>query len=111
MPLTSNASIYQGGKAHYGHPNCRGSKLMAHAVVDRLYRAKAISRSLRLLELKPNVGNQNCYVLDQLACHTSAFCRQDPDLDLCVPYSAGSETFHRHPGLPNWAPGLHMHYL
>merc|ERR1712032_1406634 len=59
-----NTPTYQGNGAHYGHPNCRGSKLMAHAIVDRLFRAKVLSRRLHLVDwTQKNVANENCEAL------------------------------------------------
>lgn len=102
--------MYQTGKAHYGHPNCRGSKLMAQAVLQRLWTAKVLGRTLALEDPRTNVANPNCSRLTGAVCHTSALCWVDQHDGVCKPYSPGSNSFHLHPGLPSWVPGQHKHY-
>jgi len=89
MPNDDEGEFYQ-SPAHGGHPNCRGSKIMAYAVLARLFEAKVISRSLRLIPpAKGDVLSGKCSELGVAACHTSALCWMDPSLGRCVPYRAG----------------------
>mmetsp|Transcript_114970 Transcript_114970/g.245507 ORF Transcript_114970/g.245507 Transcript_114970/m.245507 type:complete len:550 (+) Transcript_114970:51-1700(+) len=79
--------------AHPNHPNCRGSKLMAHAIMERLYEAKVLARSVSLVNPEVNKANRNCTSLEGAACRTSAFCWVEPKERQCKTYSAGSEHF------------------
>jgi len=89
MPNDKEGVFYQ-SPAHGGHPNCRGSKIMTYAVMDRLYKAKVLSRGIRLLAPdKENVLNGKCDELDEAGCHTSAVCWRDPEEQKCKPYQAG----------------------
>merc|ERR1712232_318757 len=69
-------SLWQ--SAHPNHPNCRGSKLMAHAILDQLFNSKVLARSLKLVNPKVNKANSNCETLEGASCRTSAFCWVDP---------------------------------
>lgn len=90
MPNDEEGDFYQ-SPAHGGHPNCRGSKIMTYAVIDRLYQEGIISRSIRLVKpQKKDVLNGNCSALGIAACHTSALCWMEPGTQRCVPYGAGS---------------------
>jgi len=91
MPNDAEGEFYQ-APAHGGHPNCRGSQIMAHAVLTRLFEAKIIPRGLRLKEhTKDNLLTKECGQLDVDACHTSGFCWRDPaDNGRCKSYSPGS---------------------
>lgn len=108
MPA-NGVEMYQTGKAHYGHPNCRGSKLMAHAVLQRLWIGKVLARTIKLEEPKTNTANPNCDKLKGPACHTSVLCWVDQEDGSCKEYSSGSSNFHQHFGLPDWVPGQHKH--
>lgn len=92
LPPDKVAHMYQ--VAHPGHPNCRGSKIMAHAIVERLYKAKVIGRTIKLVDQETNVVNKNCSSLSDTVCHTSAMCWLDPVSRMCKPYSTGSADFH-----------------
>jgi hypothetical protein len=90
MPPDNVAQMYQ--IAHRGHPNCRGSKVMAHAVIRRLYEAKVISRSL---DFQPKEAtNRNCSTLLGAACHSSYLCWVEPENGTCAPYGPGSSHWH-----------------
>jgi len=90
MPSDSEATLYQ--TAHAGHPNCRGSKLMAHAVLRRLFGAKVLAKSYRFLPATvENVVNKDCAALGHDACHTSVMCWVDPADSKCKDYSSGSQ--------------------
>jgi len=93
MPPDAHAHMYQ--TTHAGHPNCRGSKLMAQAVLRTLFSAKVLARGLRLREPVPsNIVNFNCSSLRSEACHTSAVCWLDPADAQCKPYGGGSRSVH-----------------
>jgi len=76
-------------RMHYGHPNCRGSKVMVHATLQRLYKAKVLGRSLKFVNQKVNHVNPNCSSLEGAACSTSVMCWVDPSDHVCKPYSTG----------------------
>jgi len=89
MPNTDEGTFYQ--IAHPGLPNCRGSKLLAQSVMDRLFKAKILSRSIRLTGTnKLHVVNPNCTSADLVACQTSALCWVDPQDRQCKSYGPGS---------------------
>jgi len=83
-------------KAHPNHPNCRGSKLMAHSILERLYRAKVLARTVRLVDKQKNVNARNCRDLRGAVCHTSVLCWEDPTDKKCKPYSGGSTHYYKH---------------
>jgi len=90
MPNDHEGVFYQ-SPAHGGHPNCRGSKIMVHAVIDRLYRARLLARGLALLPpTRENILDAGCEKLSVPACHTSGFCWLDPVLHRCAAYRAGT---------------------
>jgi len=92
---SNDVEMYQ--DAHWGHTNCRGSKLMAHAVLDKLYQNQVLTRSLQLLHpLKDHISNPNCSNLTLPACHTSALCWVHPEERTCQPYSVGSKKCYTH---------------
>merc|ERR1712113_548291 len=81
--------------AHSGHPNCRGSQVMAYAAIDRLYKAKVLARTISLIEPETeNIVNSNCKNLSRAACHTSAMCWVDPQDKLCKTYGPGTWNYH-----------------
>jgi len=82
--------------AHPNHPNCRGSKLMAHAVLERLYKEKVIARTLKLVNISTNLNNGSCHELTGASCRTSVVCWVDPSDQKCKTYSKGSRHFFRH---------------
>jgi len=89
----AGVEVYQ--TAHKGHPNCRGSQLMAHAVVQRLYGAKVLGRGLRLRPLAwEGVRRSDCGHLDPAGCHTSIVCWLDPKDRTCKEYGPGSRHLH-----------------
>lgn len=93
MPNADEGDFFQ--VAHSGHPNCRGSKLMAHAALDRLYREGALRRGLKLLgSSKEHILNDQCADLGTSACHTSALCWLDPEDRKCKAYNAGTWNYH-----------------
>jgi hypothetical protein len=96
MPNDAEGEFYQ-APAHGGHPNCRGSMIMAHAVLTRLFEAKVLPRSLRLAEAtKENLLAKECGELAIDACQTSGFCWKDPDDGRCKLYKPGDFLKH-HP--------------
>jgi lysophospholipase L1-like esterase len=86
--------MYQ--KANYGHPNCRGSKVMAHGILETLYQEGVLARSLRLEgQVAPLAGGaQACGNLTGPACHTSALCWVDPEDRNCKSYGVGSKEWY-----------------
>jgi len=94
MPNDAEGVFYQ-APAHGGHPNCRGSQIMAHAVLSRLFEAKVLPRSLRLRDgTKENLLAKECGQLAVDACHASGFCWRDPTDGQCKEYRPG--TFNKH---------------
>jgi len=90
MPPDYVAHMYQ--QAHPGHPNCRGSRIMVNAILERLYEQKILARSLRLLGSE--VLNSNCSRLDRAACHSSVLCWADVAGGECKPYGPGTKNWH-----------------
>jgi len=89
MPNDDEGEFYQ-SPAHGGHPNCRGSKIMAHAVLERLYKEKILSRSLKLLPMhKGHLLDSSCKEMTDPQCHTSALCWKDPETKRCQPFKPG----------------------
>merc|ERR1712157_104439 len=82
-------------KAHPNHPNCRGSKLMAHSILERLYKEKILARTIKLVDKAKNVAARNCEDLAGAVCHTSVLCWEDPDDKKCKPYSGGSLHYYK----------------
>jgi len=76
-------------RVHYGHPNCRGAKVMVYATLKRLFETKVLARSIRIVNPKENLANEDCEHLEGAACGTSALCWVDPAFGKCRPYSAG----------------------
>jgi hypothetical protein len=86
-------------KAHPNHPNCRGSKLMAHAILERLFKEQVLTRSIRLVNKKTYLNYRNCAELTGSACHTSVLCWIDPADGQCKTYGGGSEHYYKHADL------------
>lgn len=42
--------------AHHGHPNCRGSKVIAHALLYKLFEEKVLARSLQISNASNEYG-------------------------------------------------------
>jgi len=76
-------------RVHYGHPNCRGAKVMVFATLQRLYEAKVLGRNLRWQDSKENLVNPNCSSLEDAACTTSIMCWVDPSDGVCKTYGTG----------------------
>jgi len=76
-------------RVHYGHPNCRGAKVMVFAALQRLYEARVLGRGLKLVDPKRNFVNPNCSNLEGAACTTSVMCWVDPFDGVCKTYSVG----------------------
>jgi len=89
--------MYQRDGAHKFHLNCRGSNLMAQAILERLFAAKVLSRSIRLVSPAVNMNERNCKFLDgDAACRTSGFCWVDPSDKRCKEYGPGSKDVYEH---------------
>lgn len=90
MPNNYEGKFYQ-SVPNGGHPNCRGGKIMAHAVLHKLFDAKVIAQSLKQLPAtKGNLLKQSCSTLTALSCHSSGFCWLDPEDHKCKTYGIGS---------------------
>lgn len=90
MPPDYVSDMYQ--VAHRGHPNCQGSKVMAYAVIRRLYEAQVISRSI---DFRPKqLANGNCSTLLNADCHSSVLCWVEPVEGTCAAYSKGTDHWH-----------------
>mmetsp|Transcript_143393 Transcript_143393/g.357250 ORF Transcript_143393/g.357250 Transcript_143393/m.357250 type:complete len:374 (+) Transcript_143393:81-1202(+) len=72
-----------------GHPNCRGDKVMAMAVVEALFRAKVLARGVAMESADECLAKSTCKELSLPCCQRSAFCTSQNGT--CMPYSAGSE--------------------
>jgi len=93
MPNQDEGDFFQ--EAHSGHPNCRGSRIMAHAVLKRLYEERVLSRGLRITSLdKKRLLNASCDTMNAGECHSSGLCWVDPTDRKCKMYSPGSKHFH-----------------
>lgn len=84
-------------RMHYGHPNCRGAKVMVYATLQRLYEAKVLGRSLKFVNPNVNRVNPKCSSLEGAACSTSVMCWVDPSDGVCKPYSTGLKVPPRRP--------------
>jgi len=82
---------YQIGK-NWGHPNCRGSRIIAHAVIQRLFGANIIQRGLGPAPHEGHDTLKSCERRSLAACHSSALCWVDPKAGRCKFYSPGSKT-------------------
>mmetsp|Transcript_9738 Transcript_9738/g.27330 ORF Transcript_9738/g.27330 Transcript_9738/m.27330 type:complete len:912 (-) Transcript_9738:209-2944(-) len=91
IPSDDVAEMYQ--TAHRGHPNCRGSKIMAHGVLEEMFKAKILQKSIKTQDEGENRMNPRCSSLSSAACHTSALCWVDLQ-GKCQVYSAGTKQFH-----------------
>lgn len=91
MPNDDEGEFYQ-SPAHGGHPNCRGSLLMAKAAVVRLFREKILQRSLSMAApSKANLLDGACENLNGAQCHSSALCWVGPEHDCaCRAYGPGT---------------------
>jgi len=76
-------------RVHYGHPNCRGAKVMVSATLKRLYEAKVLGRNPRWHDSKESLVNPNCSSLEVSACTTSMMCWVDPFDGVCKTYHTG----------------------
>merc|ERR1712032_66116 len=92
MPGDSVADLYQ--KAHLGHPNCRGSRFMAQAVMKRLFDGKVLARGLRIKNVSDGVFQANCSALDSGSCQASPVCWENPQTRECAAYGGGSASAH-----------------
>lgn len=93
VPSAHEGEFFQ--VAHAGHPNCRGSKIMAYAVAERLYRERIIARGLRHVGFsKQSILNSSCGELEVAACHSSGFCWVDPADRQCKAYGPGTSAYH-----------------
>lgn len=84
----NNVDLFQ--VRHFGHPNCRASKLMANGVVDALYGAGVLGRGLAdggSCDVASSINN--CKSLSQACCQRAARCRL-LDGKYCVSYGPGN---------------------
>mmetsp|Transcript_118844 Transcript_118844/g.296387 ORF Transcript_118844/g.296387 Transcript_118844/m.296387 type:complete len:369 (-) Transcript_118844:411-1517(-) len=72
-----------------GHPNCRGDKIMANAVVEALFAAKILARGVAMGSADECLAQSTCDGLTLPCCQRSALCT--PKGGSCVPYSGGLE--------------------
>mmetsp|Transcript_16859 Transcript_16859/g.52758 ORF Transcript_16859/g.52758 Transcript_16859/m.52758 type:complete len:503 (-) Transcript_16859:40-1548(-) len=75
---------------HGGHPNCRGDRVMATAVLEALFRHKVISRGLALDDPQLCLGSKACGELDFACCQRSALCYVSSERT-CLPYGPGQQ--------------------
>eukprot|EP00429_Kryptoperidinium_foliaceum_P051789 CAMPEP_0176104970 /NCGR_PEP_ID=MMETSP0120_2-20121206/52674_1 /TAXON_ID=160619 /ORGANISM="Kryptoperidinium foliaceum, Strain CCMP 1326" /LENGTH=441 /DNA_ID=CAMNT_0017439081 /DNA_START=51 /DNA_END=1376 /DNA_ORIENTATION=+ len=75
-----------------GHPNCRGDRLMATQVINKLFERRVLGRALSLPTGKNATECLNAAscrdIDDKVCCQAAASCRVDP-AGACVDYSAG----------------------
>lgn len=79
---------------HGGHPNCRGGKLMANAVVDALFRGKVLERGVPTSQsAQCPLEGSICSTLSLGCCQLSALCHVVGScqgcMPSCMPYSPG----------------------
>mmetsp|Transcript_128973 Transcript_128973/g.413084 ORF Transcript_128973/g.413084 Transcript_128973/m.413084 type:complete len:192 (-) Transcript_128973:309-884(-) len=74
-----------------GHPNCRGDRVMASAVIEALFNARVLSRGLALGEPGACLADTACSELSAslACCQRAALCRVAEGQ--CVPYSTGEQ--------------------
>jgi len=70
------------------HPNCRGDKVMATDVINKLYELKVLSRGLDLAASDNCLGSSDCANLDVPCCQRSALCYV-VNGTTCSPYGPG----------------------
>jgi len=75
---------------NFGHPNCRGDKVMATAVVEALFRHKIISKAFALGDPELCLGSGDCASLGASCCQRSALCHVATNFS-CVPYGPGKQ--------------------
>mmetsp|Transcript_101684 Transcript_101684/g.283075 ORF Transcript_101684/g.283075 Transcript_101684/m.283075 type:complete len:499 (-) Transcript_101684:31-1527(-) len=74
----------------FGHPNCRGDKVMATAVLDALFRHKIIAKGLALGDTELCLGNRDCRSLSRSCCQRSALCYVAANTS-CLAYGPGKQ--------------------
>mmetsp|Transcript_32908 Transcript_32908/g.86938 ORF Transcript_32908/g.86938 Transcript_32908/m.86938 type:complete len:388 (+) Transcript_32908:117-1280(+) len=74
-----------------GHPNCRGDKIMATAVVEALFHAGVLARGVAVDDDDADgcLAKSDCDGLSSPCCQRSAFCT--PQGAACVAYSPGED--------------------
>jgi len=75
---------------HGGHPNCRGDRVMATAVLETLFRSKVLSKGLALDDSEQCLSSGACSGLSLACCQRSALCHVAADLS-CLPYGPGQQ--------------------
>jgi len=78
--------LYQ--RFHPGHPNCRGDRLIASAVVEAMFRSGVISRGPDTTGSAECLGSSACQGMTPTCCQRSALCRLD-HAGKCRPYGPG----------------------
>jgi len=90
IPNDDEGKFYQ-SLVRGGQLNCRGSMILVHATLARLYRAKVLQRTFRLAP--PSKGallNSQCAKLSIAECHSSALCWLNPANHSCSSYGPGA---------------------
>lgn len=73
-----------------GHPNCRGDKVMATSVVDTMFKAKLLERSVGLGAAEECLASNECGLLSTECCYRSAQCYMAQD-SICQPFGPGQQ--------------------
>lgn len=71
------------------HPNCRGDKVMATDIINKLFELKVISKGLALGDIGSCLGASACAQLDVACCQRSALCYMLNGT--CADYGPGSQ--------------------
>merc|ERR1712232_608930 len=85
--LPEHQELYQ--TQHWGHPNCRVDKVLAHAATRVLYDVKFLSRGVRSGSTENSRNKaQSCSDLNPPACESATLCYLDGQRR-CADYSPG----------------------
>lgn len=75
---------------HGGHPNCRGDRVMATAVLEALFQARVVSKAFALEDPELCLNRGACGALTLACCRRSALCYVGADSS-CLPYGPGQQ--------------------
>lgn len=82
LPMFQTLSLF--------HPNCRGDKVMATAVLETLFQRKLLSRGLALGTPEACLGASQCSSLEAPCCQRAAQCYLASNSS-CMPYGPGQQ--------------------
>jgi len=82
LPMFQTLSLY--------HPNCRGDKVMATAVLETLFQQRVLSRGLDLGAPEACLAASECSLLNVSCCQRAAQCYLASNSS-CMPYGPGQQ--------------------